>query len=58
MKRLRLSKLHDRLDLVSLFWLKDMLITASKLSASIDPTDFGITSVLQNVGNRVGTGKH
>ena len=28
-----------------------MLITASKLSTSIDPTDFGITSVLQNVGN-------
>ena len=61
MKRLRLNMLHDMsrrplslrlLYIVSLFWLKDMeglFAYYSKLSTSVDPTDFGIASVLQTV---------
>ena len=39
-------------SIVSLFWLKDMeglFAYYSKLSTFVDPTDFGITSVLQTV---------
>ena len=45
------------LYIVSLFWLKDMdglFAYYSKLSTSVDPTDFGITSVLQTVGRPIG----